>query len=458
MLGGDRAAHPLDDGVDDPVEAAPLREEGRRLHADRLGQVEVDVAVPEMPERTGAQARHLGLAGGRGLLEEVGEAGQRHRNVVLDRAALRLLHPGQRFAQAPEGGVLGGAAADGGILHQSDLHGLGQQRLQVGPRVRTGARRGQLDQGVGGVAPGQRRAHADPVPQHHLQAEAGHVLEGRQPPVGAGAQPLEQGERRPRRGQPDEADGLREGPGEQLQGRRGDDAERPLRADEEVLEVVARIVLAQGLEPVPDPPVGEHDFEPEHEVAGIAVGEHGEPPGIGGQPAADPRRALRRPGEREQHARGLGRRLHVGQDHAGLHRHRGPERIDGAQPGEAVQGEHDPAEGHAAADEAGIAPLGHHRHPRRGAGLHGEGDFLGRARGDDGERVAAIEPARLDEVRRQIRRIGADMARAQPLGECGEKASWESAGVWHRRRSGEGERSSQIGRPGAVCSRGRAGT
>src|SRR3984957_20429086 len=79
---------------------------------------------------------------------------------------------------------------------------------------------------------------------------------------------------------------------EQLQRGSRHDAERPLGADEKLLEIVAAIVLAQGPQAVPDPSVGQNDFEAEHEVAGHAVAQDIEAPRIGGDIAADPRRTL----------------------------------------------------------------------------------------------------------------------------------------------------------------------
>ena len=75
-------------------------------------------------------------------------------------------------------------------------------------------------------------------------------------------------------GQRDERGGLLGRLGEQLEDRGGDDAERPLRADEQVLQVVARVVLLQALEAVPDAPVGQHHLEAEHQLARIAVSQH----------------------------------------------------------------------------------------------------------------------------------------------------------------------------------------
>ena len=62
-------------------------------------------------------------------------------------------------------------------------------------------------------------------------------------------------------GEADEGGRARARPGEQLQRRGGDDPERALGADEQVLQVVAGVVLAQLGERVDDAPVGEHDLD-----------------------------------------------------------------------------------------------------------------------------------------------------------------------------------------------------
>ena len=74
---------------------------------------------------------------------------------------------------------------------------------------------------------------------------------------------------------------------EQLQHRRGDDAERALGADEQLLEIVAGVVLAQSAQAVPDAAVGEHDFEPQRQFARVAEAQHGGAAGVGRQVAAD---------------------------------------------------------------------------------------------------------------------------------------------------------------------------
>src|SRR5215467_5729875 len=58
---------------------------------------------------------------------------------------------------------------------------------------------------------------------------------------------------------------------EELQGRGSDDPQRAFAADEELLQIVAGVVLTQPAQPVPNPAVGQHDFEPQSQIAGVAV-------------------------------------------------------------------------------------------------------------------------------------------------------------------------------------------
>jgi hypothetical protein len=65
------------------------------------------------------------------------------------------------------------------------------------------------------------------------------------------------------------------------------DAKRSLRTDQLVLEVVAAVVLLEGLEAAPDAPIGEQDLKAKHELAGGCIGEHTGTAGIGREVAAD---------------------------------------------------------------------------------------------------------------------------------------------------------------------------
>ena len=77
------------------------------------------------------------------------------------------------------------------------------------------------------------------------------------------------------------------GHGAQAQGRLGDDAERALRADEEVRQVVAGHVLDRPTAGPDDAAVREHDLEAEDGVAGDAVLHAAQAAGVLGQVAAD---------------------------------------------------------------------------------------------------------------------------------------------------------------------------
>ena len=63
--------------------------------------------------------------------------------------------------------------------------------------------------------------------------------------------------------------------------------ERSLRADEQVLEVVAGVVLAEFRERVDDPPIGEHDLDPDRQFPRVAEGEHRGAARVSGEIAAD---------------------------------------------------------------------------------------------------------------------------------------------------------------------------
>jgi hypothetical protein len=143
-----------------------------------------------------------------------------------------------------------------------------------------------------------------------------HDLEGRQPrPHPRLRQPQKaqrrvrvrhHHQRRPGRG------GLREKP----QRRRRDDAQRPLRPDHQVAQVVAHVVLAQARQRVHHAAIGQHRLDPEAQVARIAVAQHVDPARIGRQKPADPGRALRGERQRKDQVLRLRRGVDIGQDRA----------------------------------------------------------------------------------------------------------------------------------------------
>ncbi len=138
----------------------------------------------------------------------------------------------------------------------------------------------------------------------------------------------------------------------------GDEAEGAFRADEDLLQVVARIVLQHLVERGDDGPVGQHGLEAQHLLARHAVADDADAAGIGGEIAADLAGAARAEIEREEEP-GFGRGLLAGLERrSGLHRHGGRGRVDLLDAGEAFEADDDLAAGRiAAAREARHAAL-----------------------------------------------------------------------------------------------------
>ena len=211
------------------------------------------------------------------------------------------------------------------------------------------------------------------------------------------------------RARPRNAVSISRGFGKQLDRRRGDDAERALAADEQLLQIVAGVVLAQAPEPVPDAPVGQHHLDSQGEFAGIAVAQHRDAAGIGRNVAADLAAAFRTEAQRKQPV-DRGRRLvQVGEDAAGLDGHREVDRIDRAYPVHPAECQHDiiAVRGRdPAADQPGIAALRHDRQPGLSTNLDDRGHLRRRTRPHDEPCRPAIKPPRLGEIRLHVPRIG----------------------------------------------------
>ena len=108
----------------------------------------------------------------------------------------------------------------------------------------------------------------------------------------------------------------------------GDEAERAFRADEDLLQVIARIVLQHLVERGDDGAVGQHGLESQHLLARHAVADDADAAGIGGEIAADLAGAARAEIERkEEPGFGCGL-LAVLERRSGLHRHGGGGRVD----------------------------------------------------------------------------------------------------------------------------------
>ena len=192
--------------------------------------------------------------------------------------------------------------------------------------------------------------------------------------------------------------------GEQPQRSGGDDSERAFRADEQVFDVVAGVVLAQLAQRVDDPPVGQDRLDAGHEVARIAVGDHRHAAGVGRHVAADGAGSFRGERQRKQPVGGERGGLRLGQRHARLADHHVRVRVDLADAfsrwvermiwSPLSSGVWPPTR--PVLPPCGTIPIRAvvaERRDRR--------DLLRRAGPHERQRLAPIEPARLDQARRR---------------------------------------------------------
>ena len=175
---------------------------------------------------------------------------------------------------------------------------------------------------------GHRVARALGVTYGEFDADPRHQLERRQLRAGAELRALEEVERGFRRGKADISHLASGRLGQEFEDGRGDDTERAFCTDQEMAPVIAAIVLLQPSQAVQDFAGRQHRFQPEAEVAAVAVGEHSGAAGVGRQIAADLAGALRAKRQRVEQPRLVGRLLDALQDDPRLHDHRAPDGID----------------------------------------------------------------------------------------------------------------------------------
>jgi hypothetical protein len=287
--------------------------------------------------------------------------------------------------------------------------GLLRNCLQQRRRVRVALVVAQLQQRVVGRTAGQRRAVRREVALDQLQAQVGEQLEARQRRSGHRLCDVQHRQRRLHRADREQRRCLAPRRRKGLEAGGGDHAERAFGADEEVAQVVARVVLAQSAQAVPQFARRQHDLEPEGELARVAVAQDLRAAGVGRQVAADGGRALRRQRQRKQASRRGGGFLHALQRAARFDGDRVVDRVDGAHAIHAAQRQQDRAAAvvrRAAADQAGVAALRHDRRARLHAQLHDGGDFRCRGRPHDGLRAAGVALAPVGEIRRRVRGLG----------------------------------------------------
>ena len=183
----------------------------------------------------------------------------------------------------------------------------------------------------------------------------------------------------------------------QAQHQSRDDAERALRADEQLLHVVSRVVLEHAVHGRDHGAVGQHGFEAQHRIARHAIADHAVAARIGGDAAADLRRTPRAQVHRIEQAVLFRFVLHALQRHAGFDRHRAPDRIDGFDAMHALERQRDFVRArHAALHQSREAAERYDRLPRCMAGREHARHFApclraarSRARGTDCDRPSS---------------------------------------------------------------------
>ena len=164
----------------------------------------------------------------------------------------------------------------------------------------TGAGVAKLDENVPFMALRQRIARARHVPQYQLETAAGDAFKCGDAVPAMAPQQGEEFDRLAGGRHRDPGGDVGARAGEELEHGRGNDAQRALGAYEKLLQVITGIVLAQAAQTVPDAPVRQHHFEPQHEVARVAIAQHVGAAGVGGEISPDLAAALGAEAQRKQ--------------------------------------------------------------------------------------------------------------------------------------------------------------
>ena len=189
---------------------------------------------------------------------------------VLPFAPLRL---GDVLAQRPERRRLLLRLGERHVAHAAAVEGVGERGLDLGAERGARAAVVGLHQGIPGVV-GQGIGEVGVVLAAQAQGYAGDELESDQPVAERGLELFQQAHAGGCVGQRSEGGDPFGRAREELQHGGGDDAERSFGADEELLQVVAGVVLAQSAQAVPHSAIGKHHLEAQHQVAGIAEAQH----------------------------------------------------------------------------------------------------------------------------------------------------------------------------------------
>ena len=104
----------------------------------------------------------------------------------------------------------------------------------------------------------------------------------------------------------------------QPQGGGGDDTQCALGPNHQMAQIIAGVILAQSLQPVQHTSIGQNRFDPQTQIARIAIAQHVYPTRIGGQDAPHPRRAFRGERQGKEPVNLFRLSLHRGHHHASL--------------------------------------------------------------------------------------------------------------------------------------------
>ena len=264
------------------------------------------------------------------------------------------------------------------------------------------------------------------------ESPVGEQFEGRERAARHLGRQTEQFQCRLGRCHPDPCDLPAPGLREELENRCGDDAQRPLRTDEEVLQIVAGIVFFQLAQIVQHLAGRQHDFETEAEFARIAIGQHAGAASVGRKIAADLAGALRGERKGKKPIRLICDLVQLIEDDAGFHRYRIGERIDLAYAVQPRERQHYPVAGpvrHLAANQSGVAALRHNRRPRLGGKLHNLADFLDTSRPQHQRGAPGIKASRFRYIRLHVARCAQSVAVPDDRREAVEQGRVRRRGI-----------------------------
>ena len=358
----------------------------------------MQVAVAQVAEVDQAHARNLAHHHGVGIFDKRRNARNGHRDVVLDVEPFFRLCQRNVLADMPQVVRLREVFCHDGVGYAAGLESGFEQRLKACAGVVFGFAVGIFEQHAIGhvVLLDEGHAQLRHVLVHQAQGKAAHHFKAGEPRAQVLVRQAQQRHGMFHGGHGGPGGELRCGLGVQLERGGGDDAQRAFAANEQVAQVVARVVLAQALEAVPHLALRRDHFEAHAQVAGVAIAHHLRAARIGAQVAADGAAALGRQRKGKQQARLVGCILHVLQNAAGIHRHGEVVLVEGAHGVHARKAQHHlraRGVGCRAHGQAGVAALGHDGCARGGAGTHHGCHFVGTAGAHHGQRFAALAAA-----------------------------------------------------------------